>query len=232
MSRPAPPGPVAGRGRLPVPARDRRPALAALALLLVVVGALGAALVVYRSGKREDVLVTAHEVRPGQRIDASDLTTVRISADTANVLDANLESRLVGNFATTDIPSGTIINRNMFTTGADVLPSNGVVVGVTAVQTLRTAEPIEVGDVVRLYAAPKSTTSSAATQAVPSADITIVSAARVVDAGPTSNGNPQSISVLVDDAHAQSLVPWETEQFVDVAILPTGTKPLIDFQNG
>ena len=55
------------RGRLPVPSRDRRPALAALAILLVLAGALGSALVAYRSGSRVDVLVARHDIGPGEQ---------------------------------------------------------------------------------------------------------------------------------------------------------------------
>src|SRR5687768_16946461 len=58
--------------RLPVPKRDRRPALAALAVLLILAGALGSALIAYRSGDRVDVLVASDDILPGQKIDADD----------------------------------------------------------------------------------------------------------------------------------------------------------------
>src|SRR4051795_8048453 len=108
MTRPGRPE-VSTRGRLPVGRRDRRPALAALALLLVVAGALGAALVVYRSGHRTDVLVAAHEIRTGERVTADDFAVARVAADSDLVVPASERAAFVGSFATTTIPAGALI---------------------------------------------------------------------------------------------------------------------------
>ena len=149
MTRPGDRGAPAGPGgsRLPVRSRDRRPALAALALLLIVAGALGAALVVYRSSQRTDVLVASHDIQVGERVDASDFDTVRISADTDSVVHANSERAFIGSFAVTSIPSGTLINNQMFQV-AQVIPTDGEVVGVAIQDGQKPADSVATGDVV------------------------------------------------------------------------------------
>ena len=113
--------------RLPVPTRDRRPALAALALLLVLGGALGSALIVYRSGDRVEVLVAADTIQPGQVVTADDFTTAQVAADGAGYVVAEARSNFVGTTATYGIPAGTIINREMFLAGTTVPPGADVV---------------------------------------------------------------------------------------------------------
>src|SRR3954447_23371930 len=94
------------RGRLPVQPRDRRAALSALALLLVVAGALGRALVVYRSGHRVDVLVAAREIKPGQPLSSQDYAVARVASDSGKLIPATDARGFDGSFATVDIPAG------------------------------------------------------------------------------------------------------------------------------
>ena len=94
---------AAGRGRLPVQGRDRRAALSALALLLVVLGALGAALVVYRTGHRTDVLIAAHDIKAGQQITAAEFDTARVAHDSGNVVPASAKQNFIGTYARSDM---------------------------------------------------------------------------------------------------------------------------------
>ena len=87
------------RGRLPVAPRDRRPALAALALLLILLGALGSALLVFRSGDRESVLAASHDIAFGQVVSRSDFTTVRAAAEGAALVPARLHKELAAHRA-------------------------------------------------------------------------------------------------------------------------------------
>ncbi|NAZ84512.1 hypothetical protein GTR02_22165, partial [Kineococcus sp. R8] len=99
-------GSTPGR-RLPSPVRERRPAVAALGLLLIVGGALGSALVVHRSGDRVDVLVASRDILPGQRIEAGDLGVARVAADGAAVVPASARQAFVGTYATSRVPADT-----------------------------------------------------------------------------------------------------------------------------
>ena len=256
MSRPAPTGPAAGRGRLPVPTRDRRPALAALALLLVLVGALGAALVVYRSGQRVDVLISTHEIRPGEQVTAADFTTARVSKDGGQTIPANVESSFIGSYAVVDIPTQTLLNAKMFL--ANALPANSVIIGVTVSQADRPAAPINTGDVVQVYIVPSgggssSTSSTAGGLASgapvlapsPTAEqkpltglepgILFIQSARVVGVSTSSSSSPtgsqdESVSLLVSTDIAPQLTTYERYTRIALGLLPPGIKPSPDLQ--
>ncbi len=219
-------GSRAPASRLPVPSRDRRPALAALALLLVVAGALGSALVVYRSGQRIDVLVAAHEIKPGEQVSPGAFTTARVSADAGSIVHASSRGAFIGSFAVTDIPSGTLINNQMFQVG-QVIPRNGVVVGVTVGGEQRPAAGVNAGDVVRAYFVAKASSSDTA----PQPGAVLADAARVLDArsSPT-NTDALTVSLLVSGDEAAQLVSASAAGAVALAILPPGTKPEIDFR--
>src|SRR6476660_6119239 len=67
--------------RLPTAPRERKPALAALAVLLILAGALATMLLVTRSGNRVDVVMMKTTLTVGQQIDANrDLTAVSVAA--------------------------------------------------------------------------------------------------------------------------------------------------------
>lgn len=73
-----------GRGagnRLPTTPRERKPALAALAVLLILAGALSTMLLVTRSGNRVDVVMMKHTVAIGQQITQNDITDVSVASD-------------------------------------------------------------------------------------------------------------------------------------------------------
>lgn len=211
--------------RLPIASRDRRPALAALALLLIVAGALGAALVVYRSGQRSDVLVAAHEIKAGQQVTAADFTTARVAADSGSIVHASSESNFIGSYAITDIPSGTLINNQMFQ-AAKVLPKDGVIVGVTIPNGNAPGGSIATSSIVRAYYVPKSISSTSQIQS----GAVLANAARVVGDSVTTTGDSQTVSLLVRSDEAAQLVSASAEGNVALALLPIGTKPDIDFQ--
>ncbi len=221
------PSVAAGRGRLPVRTRDRRAALSALALLLVVLGALGSALVVYRSGHRTDVLVAARDILPGTKVQASDFTTARVANDSGAVVDAANEKNFVGTYATTEIPSGTLLNRLMFQSSS-IVPDDGVVVGVTLTRSQRPATPVATGDVVRAYQVSKTSASDGTSDSP-----VLVQAARVVSVSAgSSSSDTVTVSLLVDQAVAPTLVAAAGQGTVSVGALPMDATPSIDFQKG
>src|SRR3954447_15220812 len=69
---------VAAGHRIPVPPRERKPALAALAVLLIVGGALVSAYLVMASGQRVSAVRISRAVAAGQQIPASALEEAQI----------------------------------------------------------------------------------------------------------------------------------------------------------
>ena len=200
MTTSAPPRPLAaeGRGRLPAPVRDRRPALAALALLLVLGGALGSALIAYRSGDRVDVLVARGDIEVGQRVTVADFGVARVASDGGAVVEAAAVGNFVGTRATSRIPAGTLVNSQMFLVADSVVPLRSVVVGVVLSAQQRPALELRAGDVVRVFLVPREAGDGAV-------GTVLAAAVRVVEVAP-GDGDTARLSLLVPEGPAGALV--------------------------
>src|SRR5450759_5082068 len=73
--------PTTGR-RVPGAPRERKPALAALAVLLILGGALGAGFLVLQSGKRVAAIEISQPIGVGQQIPRSAMQEVQIASGT------------------------------------------------------------------------------------------------------------------------------------------------------
>ncbi len=65
----------------PLLPRERKPALAALAVLLILVGALGATMLVLQAGDRIEVVKITEEIPAGQAVNDSNTTSVMVAED-------------------------------------------------------------------------------------------------------------------------------------------------------
>ncbi|WP_432540500.1 SAF domain-containing protein [Kineococcus sp. SYSU DK002] len=226
------PVPTAPGARLPGPVRERRPALVAFGLVLVVGGALGSALVVHRSGDRVDVLVARHDIAPGDLLTADDLGTARVAAEGAATVPASALGNFVGTYATTRIPADTLVNRTMFLAG-DTVPAEAAVVGVVLGPEQRPTAALAAGDVVRAYLV---SADGATTVTGQPAGTVLLGAARVVAAGGTSGGavtgpvtsDSGTVSLLVPTADAAGVVAAAAAGQIALVRLADATTPPVD----
>jgi hypothetical protein len=211
--------PDGSAGRLPAPTRHRRPALAALAVLLIVGGALVSGLIALRSGERTDYVVLRRTVDVGQRIDRGDLGVARIAGEGARAIPAADLPRLVGQFATTRVYEGTLATHEMFSAKQQV-PAGSAVVGAVLSAEQRPARALQVGDIVAVYVVPRL--DDAGGEA-----ILIVRAAAVVEVVETraAGGSGLAVSLLVDDDHAADVTLNAALHKIAVAKLPPDTNP-------
>ena len=214
--------------RPPAPVRDRRPAMAALAVLLVVGGGLGSALVVHRSGDRVDVLVARDTIEAGQLITADDFSVARVAADDGGVVPATARDNFVGTHASGRIPAGTLVNRTMFLAG-EVIPPDAVVVGTVLAPTQRPEEPLRDGDVVRAYLVVEGDSASALGG---ERGEVLLEAVRVVSASGGDGGDSATVSLLVPAGRAGAVVSAAAAGQVALAKLADGTVPAIDYVKG
>ena len=117
------PEPTAPAGRrLPGAPRERKPALAALAVLLILGGALGAGFLVIESGKRVAAIEISQQIGAGQQIPLSALQQVQITAGSGLAYVPWAEaSQVTRYFTVATIPPGTLLTREMVaTTGTSV----------------------------------------------------------------------------------------------------------------
>ena len=207
MTRTHPPGtgtpgrPAALNGSSPAPVlapprRRRRPALLALAVAMVVLGALGAAYLATSLGQTTAVIAVAREVPWGQQVTAADLVEARVSADPAlDPIPYSERDALIGMVAATTLTPGSLLTREALT--EQPLPPPGrqlVGVGVSAVQLPTT--PLRPGDDVLLVpVAGGSGLEAAGPAAVPG-----TVEATVVRSGPPGTDGLRVVDVLVDAA--------------------------------
>ena len=106
-TRPMPTAP-----RLARPRSRRRPALLALGVALVAVGALVASWLVSASGQRTPVLALAHDVGFGSVVTDADLVVTDVSVDpSVTVVPAADEAAVVGMTAATNLTAGSLLSR-------------------------------------------------------------------------------------------------------------------------
>src|SRR5215472_8129502 len=96
--------------RLPTARRERKPALAAFALLLIIGGALAAGLLVVQSGKRVAAIEITQQVGTGQRIPLGAMQQIQVASGTGLDYVPWAEAGQVARFyAATTIPPGTLL---------------------------------------------------------------------------------------------------------------------------
>jgi len=195
------PGPAAANGlprapALPPPRRRRRPALLALAVAMVVLGALGAADLATALRQTSPVIAVAREVPWGQTVTPADLVEARVTADPALAPIPYAErEQVIGMVAATTLTPGSLLTRDALT--EQPLPSPGqqlVGVGVSAVQLPTT--PLRPGDDVLLV--PVADSGGAGAPAAAATPRTV--AATVVQSGSPGTDGLRVVDVLVNAA--------------------------------
>ena len=110
---PSTPGPV----RPPTVARERKPALAALALLLIAAGVLASVYLQMQAGNRVGVIELTQQVPQGQQISAADITEIMVAQDSSINYVTWSERGLLDRYtAQTTLVTGTILIGPMLTT--------------------------------------------------------------------------------------------------------------------
>ncbi|MFB7075644.1 hypothetical protein, partial [Streptomyces sp. NPDC056290] len=126
----APAGPAVG-DRLPTPPRERKPALAALAVLLILVGALGATMLVLQAGERIEVVKITEEIPAGQTVTNANTTSVMVAEDPGiHYVEWSQLAALKKLKAVSTIPGGVVAVGEMFGEEAKV-PAGKALVGLS-----------------------------------------------------------------------------------------------------
>jgi hypothetical protein len=146
--RPRPTAPASRRP--PRVVRERKPALAALALLLIVGGALGAVYLVVQNGHRVAAIEVTQPVGPGQQIPLSALREVDIAPGGGlGYVPWSEASQVTQFYAAAAIPPGTLLS-NQMVARSNNLAAGKVVVGL-ALKDGQLPDGLQVGDRVNVY---------------------------------------------------------------------------------
>ncbi|MFJ9901909.1 hypothetical protein ACIRVK_03200 [Streptomyces sp. NPDC101152] len=136
--------------RLPTPPRERKPALAALAVLLILVGALGATMLVLQAGDRIEVVKVTQKIPAGGSVTNSNVTSVMVAQDSSihYVPWSQLDS-LKRLKAVSTIPAGVVAVGEMFGDQAGVAQGKATV-GLS-LKAGQYPTGLQAGDIVAAY---------------------------------------------------------------------------------
>ncbi|MGW0952437.1 SAF domain-containing protein [Streptomyces sp. NPDC002545] len=212
--------------RLPTSPRERKPALAALAVLLILVGALGATMLVLQAGDRIEVVKVAKDIQAGESVTSDDVTSVMVAADDSiDYVQWSQLGALKALKAKSTIYAGTVVVGQMFGAKSS-LPAGKASVGV-ALKEGQYPSGIKSGDIVAVYRvgdnASSSNSGSGSTGSSAGGNL-IVDKARVSfksdnsDAA-VSTGN-LSLTLLVDQSDAAAVTQAASAGFVAVVVVP------------
>jgi hypothetical protein len=143
--------PTAPSGRrLPSAPRERKPALAALAVILVVGGALAATLLVTDAAHKTGAIEITQTVGQGEQFSGSDMQEVQVTSGTGiDYVPWSEASQVTRYYAADTIPTGTLLTPQMTVT------SNTLARGLTqvglAVKDGELPDGLQVGDRVDLF---------------------------------------------------------------------------------
>ncbi|MER0447563.1 hypothetical protein ABR738_23930 [Streptomyces sp. Edi4] len=202
--RGAAPGQGVGE-RLPAPPRERKPALAALAVLLILIGALGATVLVLRAGDRVEVYKLKGDVAAGHSVSKGQLTTVMVAADNGvDYISPSQYNALTKLRAKSNLYAGSVLVGQMFA------PDGGLQAGQAAVgvslkegqypTNLKDGETVAVYRVGNSAGSGGSSASSGSSGSSGSGKGTSGGAA---NSGSTGGGSPLVQRAVVSDTAAQ-----------------------------
>jgi hypothetical protein len=135
--------------RLPRPPGRRRPGLAVLAVLLIVLGAAVAGLLATRIDNRVPVLVARDRIEIGQQITAGDLAIAEMASSGVSAISSDQASQVIGRYATTEIAPGRLMDRSMLSTSG-LLADGSAAVGMALAQGRYPASGLKSGDTVEV----------------------------------------------------------------------------------
>jgi hypothetical protein len=146
-------GPTPESGRRPPSApRERKPALAALAVLLIVGGALGAGYLVLQNSKHVGAIEVASSITVGQQIKIGDLTEVQVAANTGlSYVPWSEVQQVTRSYAATTLPPGTLLTQDMTTGSTAKVTTSEARVGL-AVKDGQYVDQVQIGEHVNIWA--------------------------------------------------------------------------------
>ena len=193
-----------GRLRVAAPRQRRRPALVALALLLILVGGVAATTVYLRGTQRNQVLAAARPVAMGHTITGADLAVVSLSVDPRlRPLPAAARGQVAGQVAAVNLVAGTLLLRGMLTSRDRILEPGKGLVGL-AFKAGQLPGELAPGDLVEVVRTPTPPGDQPAGEGggVPAG--VLASGTRVLSVSAADDGDTTRVSLIValDDAGA------------------------------
>ncbi len=207
--------------RLPTPVRRRRPALAALAVILVVGGAAVSASLVLAGDHSVSVLTVTRRVPAGQSVTAADLGTASISGSGLTAVKGASRNEVIGLTATVDLLPGTLLSGAMVT--QDPVPRQGqAVVGLALKPGLLPDAELRAGSFVMVVRLPAPTGTPGTASAEPPAGKVLVARARVLSETGDATTGGRLVSLLLEQSGAADVSRAAAAGIVSLVVIGPG----------
>ncbi len=228
---PAPPSPAS---RIPSPVRERRPGVAAFAVLVIAGCALGSAYLYKQAGEKVSAVEITTRVAPGQHIPQDAISEVLISKDSGlKYVPWEQRSLLTSKYFTvSDVPAGTLLVGSMLTDTTGVAGDQAIV-GLSLKpgqypQDLKEGDRVRVMWVGRDAKAPAAGgTPAAAAPAGTAGAVELAPSATVHQVFLPTNGavsSTYSLSIVVPAAKAGDVTQASSSGDVALVLLPASPK--------
>ena len=206
--------PAAASGRrMPSAPRERKPALFALAILLVALGAGAAGLLVIRAGTRVQAIEIVQQVNQNAQVPVGAMQEVGISAGSGvSYVSWSQAEQVAKYFAATTIPAGTLLTQNMVASSSNVT-ANQDFVGLS-LKAGQVPSGLQPGDKVEAIAVGAVCGVTAGTVLAEQGEVTAVTGSA------TATGSTASVTVAVQPADAGPLTCSASNGNVGLALLP------------
>ncbi|MGC5013650.1 hypothetical protein ACLQ2R_23055 [Streptosporangium sp. DT93] len=199
--------------KLPVPPRERKPALAALAVLLILGGALATTLLVLRSGDRVSAIAISEQIGAGQAFTEASMREVQIADTGIGYVAWSQRARVAENFARVTIIPGTLLTREMVVSSSREQGPGKAQVGLS-LKPGQTPGTLERGDRVQVIHVPGGSSRDRQGRV-------LAQSALVHQIGtPGSNGANGRVTIIVDSSVSPEIVAYSSAGEIALAELP------------
>jgi hypothetical protein len=205
-----------------MPPRERKPALAALAVLLILCGALASAYLVMASGRRVSAIQINQPVAAGQQISVGALQEVQIGNTGISYISWSERFKVAQAFASVPLVKGALLTNGMLSS-TDAGTQGRVIVGLALKTGQLPASGLRIGDHVSLYAVGGNNTAVKA-GTVLSDDAIVSYTGESGGQSSQSSSDLSSVSVAIPPDQAPLVTQAASAGSVAVALLPAGMK--------
>jgi hypothetical protein len=194
-----------------VPPRERKPALAALAVLLILGGALATTLLVMRTGDRVSAIRITQQIGAGQSMNPAAMEEVQIAVTGVDYVPWRFRQQVSRTFARVTIIPGTLLTSAMTSRASEELGPGKAIVGL-ALKAGQLPVGLQAGDRVQVIYVP---VRGAAPSRV------LVDSALVHNVGPTGrNGTSGLVSIIVDTTVSPTVALYASSGEIALTALP------------
>ena len=191
--------------------RERKPALAALAVLLILGGALATTLLVMRTGDRVSAIRITRQIGAGQRMDPAAMEEVRIAGTGVDYVPWRARAQVGATFARVTIVPGTLLTGAMTSKASEELGAGKAIVGL-ALKAGQLPAGLKSGDRVQvIYVPARGATASRV----------LVDSALVHSVGVTGpNGTGGLVTIVVGTTVSPTVALYASSGEIALTVLP------------